>query len=333
MNVVTRSLIQFSNRLLLACLAAVAGLGITLDAVAQSYPSKPIRFILPYPPAGGTDIVARPLATKMSEKLGQPVIVEYKPGASTIIGTDFVAKAPPDGYTIGLIAGSHAINPMIFPKLPYDTIKDFEMVSQLVSLPMVVVAHPSLNVKSVQELIALAKSRPGKLNYASIGSGTTHHLAMEWLKSLAGVDITHIPYRGVAPALNDLVSGQVDVMFTGISTADQFIKSGKLIALAVSSTKRHPSFPNIPSVAESGLPQFDLTTWYAVAAPAGTPRDIVARLNREIAAALDQPDVKERLATLGAVGTPSSPEETSSFLAREVQKWSRIIKLTGAKLE
>ncbi|MDB5795017.1 MAG: hypothetical protein JWR25_1396 [Noviherbaspirillum sp.] len=321
------------NRFLASCLIAAAGLSATAGAVAQTWPTKPIRFIVPYPAAGGTDIVARLVGAKISQKFGQPVIIDNKPGASSIIGTDLLAKAPPDGYTMGLITGSHAINPMFFPKLPYDTLKDFDMVSQLVSQPMVLVAHPSLNLKSVQDLVELAKSRPGKLNYASIGNGSPHNLAMEWLKSLTGADLTHVPYRGVAPAVNDLVGGQIDAMFVASASAEQFVKSGRLTVLAVASAKREPAFPNVPTVAESGVPQFDLATWYALAVPAGTPRNIRVRLSQEVALALEQPDVKEKLAAMGAVGTPTSPDDTTAFMAREVQKWSRIIKLTGAKPE
>lgn len=314
----------------LLMIGAVAFMGATA-AMAQSYPNKPIRFIVPYPPGGGTDIVVRLVAAKMAQNMGQPVIIDNKPGASTIIGTDLLAKAAPDGYTIGLITDSHAINPTFFPKLPYDSTKDFEPVSQLVFVPLVLVANPGLNIKTIPELIAAAKAKPGKLNYASIGNGTPHQLLMEWLKSMAGISITHIPYKGVGPAITDVVGGQVDVMFTGTSTASPYVKAGKLNALGISSGKRQPSFPEIPAVAEAGLPEFDIMTWYGVALPAGTPRDITMRLNREIAAVLNQPDVKERLAVLGLVGAPSSPEDFSSFIKNEAQKLTRVVKTTGVK--
>jgi tripartite-type tricarboxylate transporter receptor subunit TctC len=318
------------RRLLLVGAAALLSAS---GVLAQSYPSKPIRFIVPYPPGGGTDIVARLLAAKMTTSMGQPVIVDNKPGASTIIGTEMLAKAPPDGYTIGMITDSHAINQVFFPKLPYDSIKDFEPISQLVFVPLALVAHPSLNVKTVPELIAAAKAKPGKINYASIGSGTPHHISMEWLKSMAGISMTHIPYKGVAPALTDLVAGQVDVMFTGTSSALPYVKAGRLNALAVSSAKRQPSFPDTPSVAESGLPEFDFMTWYGLAMPAGTPSAITQRVNQEIASALNQPDVKERLASLGVVGAPSSPLEFAAFIKSESVKLSRIVKTTGVKPE
>lgn len=318
----------------LALLTSVVSIGFAPGALAQSYPNKPIRFIVPYPPGGGTDIVARLIAAKLTLSMGQVVLVDNKPGASTIIGTEMLARAPADGYTIGFITTSHLINPLFFPKLPFDSIKDFEPISRLVSLPLVLVVHPSLNVKTIPELIAAAKARPGKINYASIGNGTPHHLVAEWLKSIAGINMTHIPYKGVAPALNDLVAGQIDIMFTGTSTASPYVKAGKLIALAVSTAKREPSFPNTPSIAETaGLSEFDYTTWYGVSVPAGTPQEVKMRLNQEIAAALNQLDVKERLATLGVVGTPSSPEEFGAFMKTEAQKITRIIKTSGIKPE
>ena len=318
------------------CLALAAALApVVAGAQAQaSYPSKPIRFIVPYPPGGGTDIVARLVAQKMAASMGQQVVVDNKPGASTIIGTDLLAKAPPDGYTIGLITDSHAINPTFFPKLPYDPVKDFAPVTQLVFVPLVMVAHPSLGVKTLPELIALARQRPGKINYASIGNGTPHQLSMEWFKAMSGTFMTHIPYKGVAPALADLVAGQVDVMFTGTSSAAPYVRQGKLVPLAVSSAKRQPSFPDTPAVAEvPGLAEFDFMTWYGVATPAGTPRETVLRLQREIAAALNQPDVKERLASLGVVGAPSTPEEFGAFMRKESASLARLVRLTGVKPE
>ncbi|KRB99500.1 hypothetical protein ASE11_07205 [Hydrogenophaga sp. Root209] len=265
--------------------------------------------------------------------MGQPVIVDNKPGASTIIGTDQVAKAAPDGYTIGLITDSHAINPTFFPKLPYDSVKDFTPVTQLVQVPLVLVVNPALNVKTLPEFISLAKKSPGKINYASIGNGTPHQLAMEWLKSLTGIYVTHIPYRGVGPALTDVVSGQVDAMFTGTSTAAPYVRQGRLVALAMSSGKRQPSYPDTPAVAEAGhaLKNFDFTSWYGIVAPAGTPRDIVMKLNRELTAALDQPDVRERLSSLGVIGSPSSPEQFSTFLRKESETLADLVRRTGVK--
>lgn len=296
------------------------------------YPNKPIRFIVPYPPGGGTDIVARLLAQKMIASMGQQVIVDNKPGASTIIGTEMLAKAAPDGYTIGMVTDSHAINPTFFPKLPYDSINDFVPITQLVFVPLVMVAHPSLGVKTVPELVALAKQRPGKINFASIGNGSPHHLSMEWFRSMTGISMTHIPYKGVAPALADLVAGQVDVMFTGTSSAAPYARQGRLVPIAVSSAKRQPAFPDTPSVAESpGLGEFDFMTWYGLAAPGGTPREIVMRIQREVAAALNQPDVRERLNSLGVVGAPSMPEEFAAFMRKEAVSLARLIRQTGVK--
>jgi len=297
------------------------------------YPNKPIRFIVPYPPGGGTDIVARLVAARMGQSMGQPVIVDNKPGASTIIGTEAMAKSPADGYTFGLVTDSHAINPSFFNKLPYDSIKDFDPVSQLVFVPLVMVAHPSLKVGTVKELIEKARANPGKINYASIGNGTPHNLSMEWFKKLAGVDLTHVPYKGVAPALSDLVAGQVDVMFTGTSSAAPYVKSGKLVALAVSSAKRQPSFPDTPSVAEAALPEFDFMTWYGTVVPAGVPKDITERLSREIGQALAQPDVKKQLDALGVVGAASTPDEFGAFLRKQTESLARMVKITGVKAE
>ncbi len=311
-------------------LVVLAGLAPTTAAWAQAYPTKAIRFIVPYPPGGGTDIVARMIGPRMAQGLGQTVVIDNKPGASTVLGTDLLAKSAPDGYTIGLYT---TFDPVFFPKLPFDAFKDFEPITQLVALPFMLVARPSLNVKTVGELVALAKANPGKLNFASIGNGTPHQIAMEWLKSMAGIDMTHIPYKGVAPAVADLVAGQVDVMFTGTSSAAPYVKAGKLVALAVSSAKRQASFPTTPTVAESGYPEFDFITWYGLAAPAGTPRDIVARINQEVAAALNQPETKERLLGMGVISTPTSPAEFTAFVRAEARKLNNIIRTSGVKPE
>lgn len=330
----TSSFPSLRRRALLGSAVALATGVASPAALAQAgYPNKPIRFIVPYPPGGGTDIVARLVAQKMSQSMGQQVVVDNKPGASTIIGTDLVAKAAPDGYTLGLITDSHAINPTFFPKLPYDSFKDFSMVSQLVSVPLVMVANPKLGVKTLPEFIALAKKQPGRINYASIGNGTPHQLAMEWVKSLAGIDLTHVPYKGVAPATADVVAGQVDVMFTGTSSALPYVKEGRLLALAVSSKHRQPALPDTPSVAEAALPQYDFMTWYGTAVPARTPPEIVNRLSREIAAALGQPDVKARLASLGVEGAPSTPEQFAAFMQKESESLARMVRITGVKAD
>lgn len=333
-----RKLLSFRLRLAramgLALGTALLALPMAGAQAQGAYPNKSIRLIVPYPPGGGTDIVARLVAQKMTVSMGQTVIVENKPGASTIIGTEMVAKAPPDGYTIGLITDSHAINPTFFPKLPYDSVNDFAPITQLVFQPLVMVAHPNLGVKTLPELIGLAKRQPGKINYASIGNGTPHHLSMEWFKAISGTSLTHIPYKGVAPALAELVAGQVDVMFTGTSSAAPYARQGRLVPLAVSSAKRQPTFPDTPAVAETaGLAEFDFMTWYGMAAPAGTPRDIVLRLQREIAAALGQPDVRERLNSLGVVAAPSMPDEFAAFMRKEAAALARLVRVTGVKPE
>ena len=333
MTIKLTSVVPSRRGLLGVLFTALAGMCMPQALAQVGYPNKPIRFIVPYPAGGGTDIVARLLAQKMTLSMGQPVLVENKPGASTLIGTEMLAKAAPDGYTLGLITDSHAINPSFFAKLPYDSVKDFSPVSQLVFVPLVMVAHPSLNVKTLPELIAAAKAKPGKINYASIGNGTPHNLSMEWVKSLAGIDMTHVPYKGVAPALTDLVAGQVDVMFTGSSSALPYVKSGRMNALAVSSAKRLDAFPDTPSVAEAALPEFDFMTWYGSAVPAGTPKEITQRLSREIGLALSQPDVKERLASLGVVGAPSSPDDFAAFMRKEAAALARLVKITGVKAE
>ena len=325
-------LLTRTQRFLSASVMGITLCAMAFSAMAQSYPNRPIRLIVAYPPGGNTDVVSRLISAQMSQKLGQPVIVDNKPGGSTIIGTDLLAKAPPDGYTIGLITDSLAINPMFFDKLPYDSVKDFEMVSQLVSVPLVLLARTSLNVKNVQELVTLGKAQPGKLNYASIGEGSPHHLLMEWLKSMTGIQMTHIPYKGVAQALTDLAGGQVDLMISGTATIGPFLKSGKLVALGVTGAKRDSALPDVPTIAEQGLPQFELTTLgFAIAAPAGTPRPVVARLNQEVAAALAVPEVKERLEGLGTVGTHTSLAEAGTIIGRVVAQWSRIIKASGVK--
>lgn len=308
----------------------IGGLVSTTEAIAQAWPSRPIRFIVPYPPGGGTDVVARMIAPHMAQGLGQSVVIDNKPGASTVLGTDMLSKAPADGYTIGLYT---TFDPVFFPKLPFDPFKDFEPITQLVALPLVLIARPSLGVNTLADLVALAKARPGKLNYASIGNGTPHQICMEWLKHMTGMSMAHIPYKGVAPAVLDVMAGQVDVMFTGTSSAAPQVKAGKLVALAVSSAKRQSALPNTPSVAESGYPDFDFVTWYGLAAPAGTPRDVVMRINKEVTAALLQGDVQDKLLGLGVVAAPSSPAEFAAFVRAEGQKLNHIIKISGVKPE
>lgn len=302
-------------------------------ALAQGFPSGPIRLLVPYPPGGGTDIVARAVGQKMQESIGRPVLIENRPGASEIISTDALAKSAPDGQTIALVTNAFGINAGFKRKLPFDPVTDFIPVAYLVSVPFMLVVHPSVPAATVQELVALAKSQPGKLNYASLGSGSPHGLALEWFKKLAGVDIGEVPYKGVAPAMTAVSTGEVQMMFTGLTAGVAQVKAGRLKALAVSPGRRVGAVANLPTIAEAGYADFDLTTWYGVLAPAGTPPDTVTRLNAEIGKALRAPDLVARFANLGVEALAMSPKEFADVMQRDLQLWAGVIKLTGAKAE
>lgn len=303
-------------------------------ALAQPYPSKAIRMIAPFPPGGTTDILARVAGQKITEALGQQVIIDNRPGAGGNIGTELVAKSAPDGYTLLTAPGSTlTINPSLFAKLSYDVLKDFAPVTIIAAVPNLLVVHPSLPVKSVKELVALAKARPGQLNYASTGAGQSTHLSMELFKTMAGIDVVHIPYKGSSPALADLLGGQVSLMFDNMPSSLPHVKAGKLRALAVSTLKRSPALPQLPTVAESGLPGFEVSVWFGVLAPAGTPRDIVNKLNGAIAKSLQTPDVHERLASQGAEAIGNTPEQFTAQMQRDLVKWAKVVKDSGAKLE
>ncbi len=302
-------------------------------AAAQSFPSKPIRLIVPYPPGGGTDTAARPIAQKMTESLGQAVIVDNRPGASEIIGTEAVARAAPDGYTLLLTTNAFAINPSLQPKLPYDSTRDFAPVSPLVTTPFMLVSSPRLQANSMAELVKLAKAQPGKLNFASLGSGTPHHLAMEWLKLLAGVDIVAVPYKGVGPGLAAVMTGEVELMFTGLTAGLVQVNAGKVRALAVTTAKRAPAAPEIPTIAEAGYPEYEALAWYGILAPAGTPAPVISRLNAEFAKALNAPDIRERFAKIGVDPAPGSPSDLLEMIRKETQLWSKVIKAMGVKPE
>ncbi|HEY6821355.1 MAG TPA: tripartite tricarboxylate transporter substrate binding protein [Burkholderiales bacterium] len=310
-------------------LAAAALLCTAALACAQPYPAKPIRLVVPYPPGGGTDTVARPLAQKISESTGQPVIVDNRGGASEIIGTEIVAHAPADGYTLLLATNAFAINLAYRRKLPYDPARDFAPVSLLITTPLMLVAHPSLPAGSLRELVALAKSQPGKLNYASLGSGTVHHLSMEWLKLVAGIDIVPVPYKGLAPALAAVTAGEVPLTFSGLTVGLGLVRSGKLRGLAVSTPARATAAPEVPSVAESGFPDYDAVAWYGVLAPAGTPVAVVARINAEIGKALGTSDLRQRFAAIGVDAAPSSPEALDQLIRKETALWTRVIQAAG----
>jgi tripartite-type tricarboxylate transporter receptor subunit TctC len=303
-------------------------------AAAEPYPARPVRFVVAFPPGGGTDIIARSIAQKLGERLGQQVLIDNRPGAGGNIGTDLVAKSSPDGYTLLMgSAGPLAINASLFARMPFDPIKDLAPVTLAASTPNVLVVHPSLPAATVRELIALAKARPGEINFASSGHGTPAHLAGELFNSMAGVKLIHVPYKGAAPALADLLGGQVQLMFSTMPPALPHVKDGKLRALAVTSLKRSPAAPDLPTVDEIALPGFEANTWHGVVVPAGTPGAIVARLNREIVAILHLPDVVERLSGQGAEALGSTPEEFAAYIKSESVKWAKVVRDSGAKAE
>ena len=309
------------NRLLLLCLVAV-----TSAAHADDYPTRPIRLIVPFAPGGGNDTVARLVGESLGKRLGQPVVVDNRTGAGGVVGAEAAAKAPADGYTLFLGGvGSHAINPNLHKDLPYDPIKDFTAVSLLASAPLVLVVHPSLPAQSVQQLIGFARSHPGKLNYASNGNGSSSHLAAVMFASLAGIDMVHIPYKGLSPALTDLLSGQDELMFSSAIAILPHVRAGKLRILAVTSKKRMSLLPDIPTIAESGVANYETSSWYGVLAPAGTRPEIVRRLHDEIVKVLAQDDVRKALAQEGAEPVGNSSEEFAEFIRLEKQRLGAAI--------
>ncbi len=303
-------------------------------AMAQSYPSKPIRLVCPFPAGGAVDIASRAIAQELSKNLGQPVTVDNKPGAGGNIGGTDVARSAPDGYTLFMTtSGIQAINPALYAKMPFDPNKDLVPVSALVSLNNVLVVHPSVKANSVADVIALAKAQPGAINYASSGSGTSIHMSGEMFRSLSNISMTHIPYKGSAPALNDLLGGQVMMMFDNIPSAIPHIKSGKLRALATTGAKRDPLLPDLPTVAETGVTGYESGVWFGLAVAAGTPRDIVAKLNSEAVKGTKSPDFVKRMTELGYIIMGTSPETMSDMNKAEVQRWGPIVKASGAKAD
>ena len=309
------------------------GLGIA-SANAQSYPVKPIRVIVPFPPGGIADLFARVIGQKFNEAWGQPGVVENRPGAGGNIGAEVVAKSAPDGYTLvtGSI-GTHAVNVSIFRKLAYDPIRDFAPVSLIMEAEGLLVVHPSLPVKSVKELIALAKARPGQIAYASAGHGTAAHLAGELFKSMAKVDMVHVPYKGNVPAITDLIAGQTSLLFATMPTVLPHVQTGRLKALAVTSSARSPAAPQLPTVAESALPGFSVTNWIGFFAPAGTPRDVVTKLNAEVVRIMQAPDIQKRLASEGAKFSPWTPDQFAAFVKAEMTKWAKVVKEAGIRVD
>jgi tripartite-type tricarboxylate transporter receptor subunit TctC len=298
----------------------------------EKYPSRPVRLIVPFAPGGGADISARTIAAKLSERFREQVLVDNRPGAGGNVGTELVAKSPPDGHTLLLVSSSYGANPALY-KLSFDPVNGFEPITLVSQQPFILVVHPSLPTRTVKELIALAKAKPGALNYASSGAGGIVHLGTEYFKSMAGIDLVHIPYKGGNTAHNDLVAGFVQIYFGTILSTLPVVKSGKLRALGVTTEKRNAALPDVPTVAEAGVPGFSFSGWYAVLAPAKTPRDITMALNRDIVALLQAPDVKERLAAEGSTVVASTPEALREHLRRDIAKWQKVVKAANIRLE
>ncbi|HUQ25701.1 MAG TPA: tripartite tricarboxylate transporter substrate binding protein [Burkholderiales bacterium] len=313
--------------------AVLATLG-AAGAQAQAYPNKPIRIIIAQAPGSATDVISRVVGNRLQEALGQPIVVEARPGAGGAVGTEAAARATPDGYTLFMANNStHGSNPALYPKLPYDAVNDFAPITLVAAVPYVLVVDPSLPVSSVDQLIALAKSKPGKMNYASAGNGSTHHFCGELLKSMAGIDVQHVPYKGSPPAIAGLLGGEVSLMFANLTDIGGQLKSGKVKALAVTVAKRASLIPEVPTLSEAGLPGFDIGSWFGLLAPAGTPAPIVSRLNAETVKVLGRSDVQ---ATLGAQGlelAPGSPEQFAAHIKSEIAKFSRIAKAANIKAE
>ena len=301
------------------------------DAWAQAYPSRPIRMVVGLAPGGGTDLTARIFSQRLTEQLGVPVLVDNRPGAGSMVGTEIVAKAPPDGYTLLTASPEFAINPSLVSKVPYDAVRDFAPISQLTSGQYFLSTHPTVPVKSVRDLIALARARPGQLNYGSSGNGSANHLAGVLFQGMTGTRIVHVPFKGANPAAIALMSGEIDFMFSSTSAAMTHVISGKLRAIAVTGPKRYTQMPEIPTISESGVPGFEVTGWYAMFAPAGTSREIIARLHAEIVKAAQNPAVRERYAALGAEPVGSTPEECAAFIRAEIDKWAKVVKASGAR--
>jgi tripartite-type tricarboxylate transporter receptor subunit TctC len=300
---------------------------------AAPFPTKPLRIIVPFPPGAFNDQLARTVGQKLSERWGQPVVVDNRPGGSSVIGTDLAAKAPADGHTLLVVSFAFAVNPSLQSTLPYDTVKDFAPVVLAAGAPNLLVVHPSLPVRSLSDLIQLARAQPGGLTYASGGNGTSNHLCMELLKSMAGIDLVHVPYKGSAPAIADLIGGQVQVGFDNVPNALPHVKAGKLRALAVSTAARAPSAPQVPPMAEAGVPGYDVEVWFGVVAPARTPPEVIAILNAEINRVLALPQVKSRFADQGVRTIGGTPEQFGAYLRGQIARWSKVVKEAGIHVE
>ena len=310
-------------------------LALTAGAVyAQTWPSRTIRLIVPFPPGGGNDVIARAVAQKLGERLGQQVVVDNRAGANGIVGLQALMQSAPDGHTIAVgAAGPLAVNPALYDKLPYDPLKDFAPITNMVNFPLLLVTHPSVPAKTTRELVALAKAKPGTLYYSSPGSGNSGHLAGELFNSVAGVKTVHVPYKGQGPALADLLAGQVQMLYSSIPSVLPHVKQGQLNAIAVGSAKRVPSLPDIPTIAESGVPGYEAYSWVGMIAPAGTPKDIITRLNREIVDILKQKDVADKLNGQGALPVGDTPEQFGAYIKAEMEKWGAVVRAANIKVD
>ncbi|HVE89600.1 MAG TPA: tripartite tricarboxylate transporter substrate binding protein [Burkholderiaceae bacterium] len=319
--------------LLKAIVAAALLITGTADAQTSAYPDKPIRFVVPYPPGGGTDVIARIVQDRLRAALGQSIVIENRGGAGGSIGTEAVARSAPDGYTVLFTLSSHTINPAIYSKLSFDTARDFEPVGIVCSLPQILVANPQFPANTVQQLIAMAKDKPGSLAFASVGNGSPGHLAGEMMKIRTGTQLTHIPYRGGGPAVTDVVSGQVPLLWVSIPAAAQFVKQKQLKALAVSTLKRSAAFPEVPTMQESGISEFEVDSWYAMFVPAKTPRAIVDRLNAALNTVLKEPEIREKLLAQGSEAVGGTPEQLGAVVNAELPKWAKLVKDAGIKAD
>ena len=314
--------------------ALIVALGsLAHHASAQTYPAKPIRIIVPLAAGGPGDVLARAIGQKLSEQVGQSVVIDNRPGANTNVGSEFVAKAPADGYTLLATASTLTINPSLYPALPYDAIKDFAPITLIGTTPLILVVHPSLPVKSVKELITLAKSRPAQLKYGSAGNGSVLHLAGEMLNSRAGIKLVHVPYKGVTNAFSDLLGGQISIMFPGAPIALPLVKAGKLRALGTTGAGRTAAAPELAPISEAGLPGYEVSVWYGMLAPAGTPTPVITRLHAEISKIVQLQDIKERWAVLGAEPLHNTPEQFAAFLKADLGKWAKVVRDSGAKID